>query len=73
MFVGFDPFFSFSFIAHDDSLSSIWHEVFGHVNYRYLQQLRTQKLVHGLTKFSCTDGVCPRCVLGKKHHDPLPK
>ena len=27
----------------------------------------------GLPKVSCTDGVCPGCVLGKQHQDPFPK
>jgi hypothetical protein len=31
-----------SFITHVYSLSSLWHEIFGHLNYKYLQQLRTQ-------------------------------
>jgi hypothetical protein len=35
--------------------------------------LSTQNLVLGLPKVSCTDGVCPGCVLGKQHQDPFPK
>ena len=25
------------FVAHEDSVSKLWHERFGHVNYQYLQ------------------------------------
>jgi len=53
-------------VAHAHSLSRLWHEIFGQLNYMYLQQLSTQKLVHGLPKVSCVGGFCPRRVLGKK-------
>ena len=64
-FVGFETSSGQYFIAHVDSLSRIWHERFGHLKYRYLQQMNSQKLVLGLPKVSCTDGVCLGCVLGK--------
>ena len=54
------------FIAHTHSLRGIWHEQFGHVNYRYLQQLRKLNLLLGVPKPSCTDGVCLGVVLGKQ-------
>jgi hypothetical protein len=73
MFDCFEPSSGSSFIAHVDSLSRLWHEIFGHLNYKYLQQLSTQNLVLGLPKVSCTDGVCLGCVLGKQHQDPFPK
>ena len=72
-FDSFESSLGSSFIAHADALSKLWHERFGHLNYRYLQQLSTQKLVLGLPKVSCTDGVCSGCVLGKQHQDPFPK
>ena len=72
-FVGFETSSGQSFIAHADSLSRLWHERYGHLNDRYLQQMHSQKLVRGLPKVSCTDGVCPGCVLGKQHQDSFPK
>lgn len=30
-----------SLITHVDTVSRLWHESFGHVNYRYLQQMST--------------------------------
>lgn len=35
--------------------------------------MHSQKLVIGLPKVSCTDGVCPAYVLGKQHQDSFPK
>ena len=29
------------FVAHADSVSRLWHEHFGHVNYKYLQHMST--------------------------------
>ena len=36
---GSSPFPSV-FVAHSDNLRKLWHERFGHLNYRSLQQLR---------------------------------
>lgn len=49
---------SVSLVAHADSVRKLWHERFGHVNYRYLQQMSTQALVVRLPQISYTDGVC---------------
>ena len=35
--------------------------------------MHSQKLVLGLPKVSCIDGVCPGCVLCKQHQDSFPK
>ena len=72
-FACFEPSLGASFIAHVDPLSKSWHERFGHVNYRYFQQLCSKKMVLGLPIFSCIESVCSGCVLGKQHQDPFPK
>jgi hypothetical protein len=73
----FDKFgsssFSSVFVAHSDDLSKLWHERFGHLNYRSLQQLCNQQMVTGLPLVSCRDGVCVGCVLGKHHRDSFEK
>jgi hypothetical protein len=60
----FDNFGSSSFpsvfVAHSDDLRKLWHERFGHLNYRSLQQLCNQHMVTGLPLVSCRDGVCVR-------------
>jgi hypothetical protein len=57
----FDNFGSSSFpsifVAHSDDLRKLWHERFGHLNYRSLQQLCNQHMVTGLPLVSCRDGV----------------
>ena len=60
-------------LAHANDLSNLWHERFGHLNYRYLQQLCTQEMVNGLPLVSFEDGVCQGCVLGKHHQDKFEK
>jgi len=72
-FASFEPSSGKSFISHVDSLSRLWHERFGHLNYRYLQQMNSQKLFLGHLKVSCSDEVCPGCFLGKHHQDPFLK
>jgi hypothetical protein len=48
----FDNFGSSSFpsvfVAHRDDLNKLWHEWFGHLNYRSLQQLCNQQMVTSL-------------------------
>jgi transposase InsO family protein len=65
--------FSSIFVAHSDDLRKLWHERFGHLNYRSLQQLCNQQMVTGLPLVSCRDGVCVGCVLGKHHRDNFDK
>jgi hypothetical protein len=66
-------YFSSVFVAHSDDLSKLWHERFGHLNYRSLQQLCNQQTMIGLPPFSCKDGVCVGCVLDKHHRDNFDK
>ena len=61
------------FVAHSDNLSKLWHERFGHLNYRSLQQLCKDNMVTGLPLVSCKDGVCSNCVLEKHHWDIFDK
>jgi transposase InsO family protein len=65
--------FSSVFVAHSDDLSKLWHEQFGHLNYRSLQQICNQQMVTSLPHVSCRDGVCVGCVLGKHHRDSFDK
>jgi hypothetical protein len=65
--------FSLVFVAHSDDLRKLWHERFGHLNYRSLQQLCNQQMVSGLPLVSCRHGVCVDCVLEKHHRDNFDK
>jgi hypothetical protein len=53
-------------LTHVDESSRIWHERFGHLNFRYMQQLSKNILVDGLPNILFSKGVCEGCVL-KKH------
>ena len=64
-------FLGSSFIAYAHYLRRIWNEIFGHLNYRYLQQLRKLNLVLSAPKASCIDGVCLGWVLGKQNQNPF--
>jgi hypothetical protein len=65
--------FSSVFVAHSDDLRKLWHEQFGHLNYRSLQKLCNQQMVTSLPPVSCRDGVCADCVLDKHHRDIFDK
>jgi hypothetical protein len=52
-------------LTHVDESSRIWHKRFGHLNFRYMQQLRKQILVDGLPDIHFSKGICEGCVLGK--------
>jgi hypothetical protein len=73
----FDNFGSSSlpseFVAHSDDVSRLWHERFGHLNYRSLQNLCKEKMVTCLPMVSCKDGVCSDCVLRKHHRESFDK
>jgi hypothetical protein len=60
-------------LTHANESSRIWHERFGHLNFRYMQQLRKHKLVDGLPDIHFSKGVCEGCVLGKHPQEKLDK
>jgi hypothetical protein len=60
-----EPDFSLQ-LTHADESSRIWHKRFGHLNFRYMQQLSKNILVDGLLDILFSKGVCEGCVL-KKH------
>jgi hypothetical protein len=73
-FIGFtspnkQPFYSY--VAHVDEQSKLWHERLGHLNYGKMQLF--SKMVHGLPTVSSTKGVCEGCVLGKHHRENFDK
>ena len=52
-------------LMHSNTESKLWHERFGHLNYRYLQQLSSKNMVNGLPQVQFSNGVCLKCTLGK--------
>jgi hypothetical protein len=59
--------------THVDESSRIWHERFGHLNFRYMQQLSKHILVDGLPEIHFSRGVCEGCVLGKHPQEKFDK
>ena len=45
--------------------NKIWHERFGHLNFKYLKQLHNDKMVEGFPCIQTSDGVCVGCLVGK--------
>jgi hypothetical protein len=60
-------------LTHADESSRIWHERFGHLNFRYMQQLGKHRLVDVLPDIHFSKGVCEGCVLGKHPQDKFDK
>jgi hypothetical protein len=60
-------------LTHADESSRIWHERFGHLNFRYMQQLSKKILVDGLPDIHFSKGVCEGCVLGKHPQEKFDK
>ena len=56
----------------DDSISKLWHERFGHLNYGSLKLMSTKNMVEGLPRINQVNEVCEACQLGKQHRDPFP-
>jgi hypothetical protein len=52
-------------LTHADESSRIWHERFGHLNFRYMQQISKHRLVYGIPDIHFSKGVCEGCVLRK--------
>jgi hypothetical protein len=60
-------------LTHVDESSRIWHEMFGHLNFRYMQQLSNKILVDGLPDIHFSKGVCEGCVLRKHPQEKFDK
>ena len=60
-------------LTHANNTSKIWHEIFGHLNFKYLQQLHNDKMVEGLPLIQTSNGVCYGFLvvkhIGKRYED----
>jgi len=61
------------FVTHNDEVSKIFHERFGHLNSFSLQNLCKENMVIDLPTVSWRDGVCSKCVLWKHHQESFEK
>jgi hypothetical protein len=61
------------FLSQSNDISRLWHEIFGHLNYKYLHQLNKENMVEGLPAIKFTSSVCQGCILGKHPEKSLTK
>ena len=52
-------------LTHGNEVRRIWHEIFGHLKFKYLHQLQKNSMVEGLPVIKATTGICKGCILGK--------
>jgi hypothetical protein len=60
-------------LTHADESSRIWHERFGHLNFRYMQQISKKILVDGILDIHFSKGICEGCILGKHPQEKFDK
>ena len=56
---------SLALLTHSNTQSKLCHDRFGHLNYRYLQQLSSKEMVIGIPQVKFSEGGCPGCEVGK--------
>jgi hypothetical protein len=64
-FTKFIDYDSSLLLTHANDSGRVWHERFGHLNFRYMQRLSKQGMVKGLPDIQFSEGVCEGCILGK--------
>ena len=52
-------------LIHANEETKLRHEIFGHLNYKYLFDLCEKDMVIGLAKIKFSKGFCLGCILGK--------
>jgi hypothetical protein len=50
-------------LTHVDDSRRVWHEIFGHLNFRYMHRLSKQGMVKGFPDIYFSEGVCEGCIL----------
>ena len=66
MFSHFFPYSDpYALLIHANEESKLWHEIFGHLNYKCLSDLSEKQMLMGLPKIEFSKRVCQGCILGK--------
>ncbi|MCH84025.1 copia-type polyprotein, partial [Trifolium medium] len=60
-------------VVTDEMQSWIWHQRFGHLNFRYLTQLVSKGMVTGLPRIETPDKLCDGCLIGKQSRNTFNK
>jgi hypothetical protein len=64
---------SYFLLTHANNSSRVWHRRFGHLNFRYMQQLSKIGMVKGFPDIHFSEGVCEGCIIGKHHEEKFEK
>ena len=48
-------------MSHSNETNKLWHEIFGHMNYKYLQALNKDGMVEGIPPIKTSSGACIGC------------
>ena len=54
-----------SLLINANEARKLWHEIFGHIKYKYVSDPSEKYMVIGLPKIMFSKGVCQGCILGK--------
>ena len=66
MFSHFLPYSNPSaLLIHANEASKLWHEIYGHLNYKYISDLSEKYMVIGSPNIKFSKGFCQGCILGK--------
>ena len=52
-------------LSHANETIKLWHEVYSHLNYRYLQELIKEIMVEGIPTINFSKGTYKGCIVGK--------
>jgi hypothetical protein len=52
-------------LTHDDNDSILWHEIFGHLNFKYMEKISQQGMVTCFPEIHVSKRVCQGCILSK--------
>jgi hypothetical protein len=64
---------SYLLLMHVDDNSILWKKRFGHLKFRYMQQLRKKTMVTGAPNIHFFEGVCQGCILGNNPQEKFKK
>ncbi|MCI36443.1 copia-type polyprotein, partial [Trifolium medium] len=57
----------------EDKHNWLWNLRFGHLNFKYLNQLVNKEMVAGLPKITMPDKICDGCLVGKQPRNVFTK
>ena len=52
-------------LNHGNEVNRLWHEIFGHLKFKYSYQLQKNSMVEGLPSIKTSSGICKGCIVDK--------